>query len=517
MRVAIYARYSSDLQDARSIGDQVALARERAGREGWRIVAEFSDAAISGSSLHNRPGLSQLLAGADAGAFDAVLTESLDRVSRDLEDMAGIYKRLSFRGVKIITLADGEVGKMHVGLKGLIAAMYLDDLAQKTKRGQAGRARAGRIPGGRSYGYDVVRDGSDDRGRRTINEAEAAIVRRIFEDYAAGASPLQIVKRLNAETVRPPRGQRWNSSALNGNPARQNGILANELYVGVIVYNRQSFVKDPNTGKRQARLNSKKEWIRAEVPELRIVPADLWTAAQARRAAAATGPQLFRHNRRPRRLLSGLLRCASCGGSYVVKTQSYFGCSTVTNSGACDNRRQVSIDEIENRVLNALRIHLLEPDVVAAAVEAYRLERERLAAARRRGEHDTRRELAELERKIARLVECDRKRRRRGGRFGAPAARARGEKNRARGNPAGERRRRRRPAPARRRAVSEQGCKPAHRPAGRPGRQRRGNRARARLDHGNPGHPDAARFRRRARGFRRSGRAAGARTGRRRW
>ena len=83
MRVAIYARFSSDLQDARSITDQLALAREHAARQGWLVVAEFTDAASSGASMANRPGLQDLMRSAQARLLDAVLTESLDRLSRD--------------------------------------------------------------------------------------------------------------------------------------------------------------------------------------------------------------------------------------------------------------------------------------------------------------------------------------------------------------------------------------------------------------------------------------------------
>ena len=169
MRVAVYARYSSDLQDACSIVDQLALACEHAERQGWQVVAKFSDAAISGASLHNRPGLSDLMRAAESRHFEAVLTESLDRLSRDLEDIAGLYKRLAYWGVDVITLADGKVSKLHVGLKGMIASLFLDDLAQKTRRGQIGRVKAGRIPGGRCYGYSLLTDG-DERGRRSINE-----------------------------------------------------------------------------------------------------------------------------------------------------------------------------------------------------------------------------------------------------------------------------------------------------------------------------------------------------------
>jgi hypothetical protein len=123
----------------------------------------------------------------------------------------------------------------------MIASIYLDDLAQKTRRGQVGRVRAGRIPGGRSYGYDVVANG-EDRGQRTINQAEADIVRRIFREYVEGSSALDIAGRLNQEGIAAPRGRQWNGSTINGSRKRLNGIINNRLYAGKIVYNRQRFI-----------------------------------------------------------------------------------------------------------------------------------------------------------------------------------------------------------------------------------------------------------------------------------
>jgi site-specific DNA recombinase len=402
MRVAIYARFSSDLQDVRSIVDQVAAARDHAERQVWRVVAEFSDAAISGSSLHNRPGLLDLMLAAQSKQFDAVLTESIDRLSRDLEDIAGLYKRLSYMGVKIVTLADGEVGKLHVGLKGIIVSIYLDDLAQKTRRGQVGRVKAGRIPGGKSYGYTVIRDG-EDRGRRRINETEAAIVRRIFQEYVNGDSPLAIVARLNAERVASPRGGQWNASTINGSRKRLNGLLNNPLYAGRLIYNRQRFEKDPATGRRQAKPNSPDRWLEQSIPELTIVPTDLFAAAQARRdsvgGAQVQGAALGR-KKRAKHLLSGLLRCGCCGASMIIICSDRVGCSGKQNKGTCNNRRSIRLAEIEERVVAALRSFLLAPDVVAEAVEAYRIERERTAKERARRRRDAERDHATLERKI---------------------------------------------------------------------------------------------------------------------
>jgi site-specific DNA recombinase len=401
MRVAIYARFSSDLQDVRSITDQVAAARDYAAKQGWQVIAEFCDAAISGASLHNRPGLLDLLVAAQAQRVDAVLTESIDRLSRDLEDIAGLHKRLAYWGVKIVTLADGKVGKLHVGLKGIIASIYLDDLAQKTRRGQIGRVRAGRIPGGRSYGYDVVGDG-EDRGRRTINAAEGEIIRRIFSEYVSGSSALDIAGRLNFERIAAPRGREWNASTINGSRKRLNGIINNRLYIGKIVYNRQRFIKDPMTGRRQARPNPPSEWLEKDVPELAIVPLELFEAAQHRRGRYCS-VKLDRR-RRPKHLLSGLVACGCCGASMIVVRDDRVGCSARINRKTCANRRTIRLAEIERRVLKVLQEHLLSADVVALAIEAYRIEREHLVKSQAKSRRAAERDLAAVTRKISGVI-----------------------------------------------------------------------------------------------------------------
>ncbi|MBJ7442201.1 MAG: recombinase family protein, partial [Sphingopyxis sp.] len=138
-RVALYARYSDDKQSPASIDDQFLICREQAAREGWRIVANYKDAAISGASVILRPGIQSLLQDAQMGRFDILLAEALDRVSRDQADVATLYKNLQFAGVKIVTLAEGEVSELHVGLKGTMNALFLKDLAKKTHRGLRGR------------------------------------------------------------------------------------------------------------------------------------------------------------------------------------------------------------------------------------------------------------------------------------------------------------------------------------------------------------------------------------------
>ena len=206
MRVAIYARYSSENQRDAWIADQFRVCREFAQRRGWDIEREYSDHAISGATLM-RPGFQAFMAAALRKEFDIVLAEALDRFSRDQEDTAGLFKRLTFAGVTIVTLAEGDITHLHIGLKGTMNALLLKELAEKTRRGMRGRVELGKAGGGLCYGYRVVRqlqNGVMTTGEREINSEEAAVVRRMFESYAAGASPKQIAKTLNTEGVRGP-------------------------------------------------------------------------------------------------------------------------------------------------------------------------------------------------------------------------------------------------------------------------------------------------------------------------
>src|SRR5690606_1794616 len=87
---------------------------------------------------------------------------------------------------------------------------------------------------------------------------------------------------LNAEGVPGPRGRAWNDTTIRGHAMRRTGLLHNDLYAGVLVWNRQRYVKDPRTGKRVSRPNPPEQWVRQEVPELRIVDNALWERVQAR-------------------------------------------------------------------------------------------------------------------------------------------------------------------------------------------------------------------------------------------
>jgi len=409
-RAAIYARYSSDNQRDASIEDQARLCRAWLEGHGHGSAEVYADRAVSGATLL-RPGIQKLLEDCMAGRIDLVVAESLDRLSRDQEDMAGLYKRLSFAGIRLITLADGEVNELHVGLKGTMNQLYLKDLADKTRRGLRGRIEAGRSGGGLCYGYDVVPSGDDDRGQRRINQAKAAIVRRIFEAYAAGKSPRRIARDLNRDAVPGPSGTAWGPSTINGNSARGTGILNNELYIGRLVWNRLRYVKNPETGRRVSRPNPPEAWIVKDVPALRVIGQDLWQRVKQRQKVLtkdtrpdARGPRPFWKQTRPGHLLAGLMKCGACGGSYTKRSATLFGCATARDKGTCDNRINIRRDVLEEGILAGLKERLMDPELFKVFAKEFAREIRHLNAGRTIDREQLRQEVDRLPHQIDRLV-----------------------------------------------------------------------------------------------------------------
>ena len=192
MKTVIYARFSSALQNSRSIEDQVAVCRERAAREGWEVVAVFTDYAISGAAGIDgdaRPGLNALLARVEAGGIDQVLAEATDRLARHQGDAFAIRERLTYAGARLFTLSDGVVTEITATFRGLMDAQFRKDLGAKIKRGQRGSVAQGRAPAGLAYGYRkapmIDAKGELVRGLRAIHDDQADVLRRIVGEYVA--------------------------------------------------------------------------------------------------------------------------------------------------------------------------------------------------------------------------------------------------------------------------------------------------------------------------------------------
>jgi site-specific DNA recombinase len=336
-RCAIYSRFSTELQRATSLEDQIRNCRRFAAQNGWEVLEDhlYQDSAASGFGVEHRPAYQRLVAAALSGGrpFSVILVDDLSRLSRDVVETLKLYRRLQRAGVELVAVADGiqtthQMAKLQITIKGLVNELYLDDLRDKTHRGMTGRALKGLSTGGRLFGYRTTRGAQG--AEWVVFEPEAEIVRRIFREYAGGLSMKALVVRLNAEGVSfPAKVTRLGPTRRGWAVSTIHTFLMNEKYLGRWAWNKAQFVKDPETGKRTSLRRPKDDWVVEDRPDLAIVSGNLWTRVQERlkvvRAAygAAGTPQRPRGQAPElysRHLLSGLVRCGLCGARITIQT-----------------------------------------------------------------------------------------------------------------------------------------------------------------------------------------------------
>ena len=389
MKAAIYARFSTDKQKDDSIEDQGRNCVAYADRAEWQVIQRFGDRALSGASK-DRPGYKAMLAAAEAKAFDILLVDDLSRLSRDEVEMKQVIRRFKFRGIRIIGVSDGydsdsKGQKIQSTMRGLMNEIYLDDLREKTHRGLSGKVLNGYSAGGRTYGYrrapieNLNKLDADGRPEieaveRVINEDEAQSVRQIYEWFAGGWSPKRIAAELNRLGIPSPRRSTWAASAIYGNRRTGVGILNNPLYEGRYVWNRSAWVKDPDTGKRQRLARPETEWLAKDMPELRIVPSELWDAVQDRLEDIRANSDTIRRaldnpasrSHAGKYMFSGLLKCGCCGANYTMHSTTSYGCAINLNRGdaACPNRMRVPRRVVEERLLGAIQSQLFTDEAI---------------------------------------------------------------------------------------------------------------------------------------------------------
>ena len=285
-----------------------------------------------------------------------VLTEDLDRLNRSQSDIAMIFSLAEYHGVEIRTVFDGgRINDLHVGMKGAMSALELKKISERTRRGQRGSVKAGRVAGGLAYGYAVDpwnAKGEIEPGHRRIVPEQAEIVRRIYCDYLDGKSPNRIVHELNRQGVPGPRGGRWNASTVTGHWGRMNGILQNPIYKGVFLWNCNNWDRHPVSGKRVWRPNGEEERVERRMPHLAIVPEETWEAVQKRRAM--TRRQVpARRGRIPK--FDFTILCDACGGRMVPSCGTYLRCYNARRTGTCTRTRKVRRDALVRGLFEVLR------------------------------------------------------------------------------------------------------------------------------------------------------------------
>jgi DNA invertase Pin-like site-specific DNA recombinase len=365
-RPAIYARFSTDMQNPVSIERQVRTCQEYAERQGWGRVpanAIYPDEAVSGSRS-DRTAYQELLA-AIAGSngrppFDIVLVEDLSRLTRDMQEATRLVKMAPIWGARVIGVSDGvdtarKGTKLLTYMKAAMAEGYLDELKERIRGGLRERFLRGHHPGGTLFGFSTepILDpsGTKDRfgnpkvlGHRIlVDPAESEVVKRIFRDAAAGLSPREIAAALLHDGTSKPcskyRFEKPGATARQSspwNPGTVLSILHNERYAGRWRWNRAASFQDPETGRHILRAKPADEVLVHERPELALVDKATWDKVQAhmerRRRDVLKDPETGRLMGRAQGCAPGkgygnpwhgLVFCAECGGPFpVIQTKA---------------------------------------------------------------------------------------------------------------------------------------------------------------------------------------------------
>ena len=341
----IYARYSSDSQREASIDDQLRECRSWASANGYDIINEYCDYAISGRS-DDRPQFQRMIADADKGAFVAVITYQTSRFARNRYD-AAVYKyRLKKAGVSVCyartNIPDGPEGIILEALMEGMDEYYSANLSITIRRGQDGNAMQGKFSGGtRPFGLIIT----DDQ-RLAPDPLNAPHVLRAYQMIDEGAMQKDVVDYFNSIGLRTTRGNPFTKSTMAT-------LLTNRKYIGEYSYRD---VVLPNA-----------------IPP--IVPEDLFCRVQ----------QILSQNSHVKGgharsmvdfLLSGKLICGHCGGPMVGdsgtsrngSTHYYYTCACRKRSGGCDKkserRRPLEMAVVEETVR-----HVLQPDIIASIID----------------------------------------------------------------------------------------------------------------------------------------------------
>lgn len=396
-RVALYLRRSHDKHQEESLETQRRSAVEFCAARGWVIVEEFvdgEDRRASRAEFQKRPGLIRLVNHAKAKAFELVVVRDETRLGGDQQRTGLLMQDLIDAGVGIVYYIDGEfvemenaVDKFLVAARNFASELEREKISSRVHERLLQKAKAGKPAGGLSYGYAIEDD------CYVVKAGEAAVVRRIFAEYQSGRGFRAIVYKLNKEGVTPPRGRSWN-------PTSARGILTNPRYIGEARYNQVRHVYRGGTKVKERRPEA--EHVTYVCPA--IVSRKSWEAVQARlaknprfgeRSADPKGPE-------PKYLLTGISRCAACGGPITVKRRKAAGksstpsrgyqCAQHKNNGpaVCASGRTELCEYVDVRVLAAV-CELITHDIITEVIEEVRViqaeqratapaERERLRA-----------------------------------------------------------------------------------------------------------------------------------------
>ena len=381
MKVALYARVSTERQAERgTIGSQLQVLREHVTASGDELAGEYVDDGQSGARL-DRPGLDALRDAAEAGLFELVWCLSPDRLARAyayqvlvLDELARFGVTVRFTDAPDLAAGDPQA-TLLTQVQGVIAEYEKAKIAERYRRGKLFRARAGEIITWKtSYGYRRVARTSAVAAHLEIYEPEAAVVRRIFADRAAGITVREICRRLNADRIASPTGKAtWGTSTLCR-------LLGNEAYIGRVYFNRTETIADPRPVRRTRQIpRPREDWIPIGCP--RIITDDQFEAAS--RVAYDNAKWSPRRAEPGEWLLKGLVKCGVCDvGTNCHKMRGrngtwhrYYYCRNhdPLRAGGEDRRcpeRNIRADALDEYVFGQIRTALTQPSMLLAGEQA---------------------------------------------------------------------------------------------------------------------------------------------------
>ena len=405
MIAAIYARKSTEqtgtAEEAKSVTRQIDHARAYAATKGWTVAEThvYIDDGISGAEFAKRPGVVRLInALSPRPPFEVLVMSEESRLGREQIETAYLLKQLITAGVRVFYYLEDRERTLDSPTEKLLlsVATFADEMERvkaraRTRDAMVRKARAGHVAAGRKYGYDNVAvtgaDGRRSHVDRQINEAEAAVVRRIFELAGAGYGFRRIAHTLNGEAATAPRTKHGRKSGWAASTVRD--VLRSEIYRGVLIWGQTQ--KRDGWGQRATRRTARQrppgDWIRVERPDLRMVSEALWHSVQERlrqtRATYLRSSDGRLHGRpvngiAAKYLLTGMAVCGQCGGALTIRTRAHgttrlalYQCLTHVTKGPriCANRSAIRQREAESAVLETIRHQLLHPDDVLPILE----------------------------------------------------------------------------------------------------------------------------------------------------
>lgn len=419
---ALYLRRSTEEHQAASLETQREEAERYCIARGWKVVETYVDSGVSRAEFVERHGLARALVDANAGKFHALVMRDETRLGGDIYRTGTIIGDLVDAGVELHYYAGGgrvefndPTSRLMAALRGYAAEIERLKTSERTRERHAQMARRGHVTGGRVYGYDNVPVMEGERRERVehrINPDEAAVVREIFDRYGRGEGLRTIAHDLNVRGVPAPRaGNRgtgsWAQSSLHA-------IVHRERYRGVIEWGRVGSAYKKGT--RVAVERPDEQVIRVERPELAIIDAETWERAQRKVDVLERLTSSRAAGRPPAYLLSGLARCAECGGPLQVSNHRHgtaiikaYLCGYARDRGkaVCTSTLRRPVAELDAVVCEWIQREVLTDAVITRVLEGVRAEIARRSAAASTAPTEVgalRKELERVTREVTRLT-----------------------------------------------------------------------------------------------------------------